>query len=184
MVKARELWDEGWRVVKSLSMQGLLTREISRIEGCYFPIISRFLKRFKTKGTFQKSRRGGRPKTIDPSVEWMATRIVKCHRINKLSIIMDELDQCYPDQKVLKRQVKCILHKYHSCARKRKPFVSLEDGRKCVQCSKAPRDWQDTDWENSAFMAESWFSNDSKMLRVEGEKWAQMIILNILHPNS
>ena len=174
MAKTRELRDEVRVVVKNLSVQGLSTRKISRILGCHFSTVSRILKKFKTQGILQKSRRSGRPKKIDSRGERMVTRIAKCHRFDKLSVITDELNQRYPDKKLSKRWVKRILHKYgiHNYTRKRKPFVSLQTKRKRVQWSKAMRDWQVKDWENVVFTDECRFSlsNDSKTVRVLRKK--------------
>ena len=104
----------------------------------------------------------------------MVTRIAKCHRFDKLSVITDELNQRYPDKKLPKRWVKRILHKYgiHNYIRKRKPFVSLQNRRKRVQWSKAMRDWQAKDWENVVFTDECRFSlsNASKTMRVWRKK--------------
>ena len=124
MAKTIELRDEERVVVKNLSVQGLSTREISRILGCHFSTVSRILKKFKTQGILQKSRKSGRPKKIDSRGERMVTRIAKCNKFDKLSVITDELNQRYRDKRLSKRWVKRILHKYgiHNYTRKRKPF--------------------------------------------------------------
>ena len=170
MAKTRELQDAERAIVKNLSVKGLSTREISRIVGCHFSTVSRILKKFKTEGTVQKSRRSGRPKKFDPRGERMVTRVTKCYRFDRLSVITDEVKKRYPGTNVSKRCVKRILHKYgiHSHARKRKPFVSLENRKKRIQWSKALRDWQVKDWENVVFSDECRFSlpNDSKTMRV------------------
>ena len=84
MAKTGELRDEERAIVKNLSVKGLSTREISRIIGCHFPTVSRILKKFKTEGTVQKSRRSGRPKKIDPSGERMVTRVAKWYRCEQV----------------------------------------------------------------------------------------------------
>ena len=170
MAKTRELRDEERAINKNLSLQGLSLREISRIVGCHYSIISRVLKKFEIEGTVQKSRRSGRPKKLDPRGERMVTRVAKCHRFDKLSVITDELNNSYPGTNITIRCLKRILHKYgmQSHARKRKLFLSLENRKQRVQWSKVLNDWQVKDWQNVVFLDECRFSlsNESKMMRV------------------